>query len=90
MLQTPVCTLIPGLGALTRPQSKRVGALRAAIFKICTFNSTRKELVEQKYASYVLFLGAFFAPTFCLVKINVLKVVKSKQQYTMYNNTKIQ
>ena len=83
-------SLSPGLGARTSPQSTRFGALCAPIFKMCICTITRKHLVEQKYASHVLFLGAFFAPTFYLVKINVLKVIKSKQQYTATNNTKIQ
>ena len=72
--------LSTGLGAHTTPKSTRVGALCAPIFKIFIYTSTRKQLVEQKYASHVLFLGAFFALTFYLVKTNVLKVIKSKQQ----------
>ena len=87
---TKLSSISPGLGARTSPQSTRVSAICAPIFKICICTSTRKQLVEQKYASHVLFLGAFFAPNFYVVKINVLKVIKSKQQYTTNNNTKIQ
>ena len=80
--------LSPGLGARTSPQSKIVGAICAPIFKIFMCTSTRKQLVEQKYASHVLFLGAGFAPTFYLVKINLSKAIKSKQKYsTTIKNT---
>ena len=90
VLYEKIFQLIPGLGARTSPQSTRVGALCAPILKICICTSTRKQLVEQKYASHVLFFGSFFAMTLYLVKINVLNVIKSKQQYTTNNNTIIQ